>query len=86
MKKYLFILFIIFSNLDANSDIVLLPEEQKEFDKNYEFYKNDKYAPPPSIESSKKKKEKNIDIGLGVDVNKEKKEVDSIKLDLGTKF
>jgi len=51
--------------------------------KNYEAM--DKYQEPEELPSKTQKKE-NSSINVDVDVNKEQKQIDSLKLDVGKKF
>jgi hypothetical protein len=54
--------------------------------KTYDKYQlTDKYAKPEEL-PSQDKKEDDSSINLDIDVNKEQKQIDSLKLDIGTKF
>jgi len=66
------------------------PLEEMTINLNPEIIK-DKYQPIDRYEKpeelpSKDKKEEDTSINLDVDVNKEQKQIDSLKLDVGTKF
>ncbi|MBS9782404.1 MAG: hypothetical protein KGV43_01215 [Arcobacter sp.] len=86
MRKILFSLLIISYFLEANISIFHMEKEEDILEKKYNLYQNEKYKLPPNIEEIQKKKEKNFDFGVDLGVDTEKKELNSIELDMGIKF
>ncbi len=86
MKKYLFLLFFFLYILKAEISIFDLKKDDTMIEDTYDYYQNERYELPPSLEEIRKNEKKSFDFGVGIDIDKEKKELNSLELDMGIKF
>ena len=75
-------LFTLLANADQQKEPIIILDPQIIEDK---YQPTDKYEEPPTLPNESTKKE-DTSVNLDANVNKEKREIDSLKIDLGKKF
>ncbi|WP_421715779.1 hypothetical protein [Arcobacter arenosus] len=83
--KNLFLFLILLNSLYSQDKIII--DETIQLDKNKEYYekKENLLNEVPKIEEIKKRKEK-LEVDGNVGVNKETKTIDSVNINVGSKF
>ncbi|MBU3014403.1 hypothetical protein KO488_06505 [Poseidonibacter lekithochrous] len=80
LTKLFLLTFLINANQLSDPIIILDPEIIED-----KYQPTDKYEEPLALPNKRKKKEDSA-LNLDANVNKEKREIDSLKIDVGKKF